>query len=187
MPHRDDARSGGDGTAVDVLSAADASPYRDEVLQVWTEVFGPVADSTEWAASLWDRHRSRTDYRLALAHERGTVLGFAWGYTGDRGQYWPDLIARELGPAVDGWVGGHFEFVELAVHPSARARGVGGRLHDALLSGVTNERALLSTSADPGDPAVRLYRSRGWVGLGAYGQGRQVMGRRLESPQRLGT
>ncbi len=65
----------------------------------------------------------------------------------------------------DAWVGGHFEFVELAVLPEARGHGLGGRLHDVLLEGVPKERAMLST--DNGDsPAVRLYSARGWRKLG---------------------
>lgn len=49
------------------------------------------------------------------------------------------------------WVGGHFELVELAVDRAARQQGVGRRLHDALLSGVTG-RALLGTSNDDEAP-----------------------------------
>ena len=153
-----------------------ASHFRDAVLDVWSEVFGRVDAPDEWAISPWDRHRARPGYRLALAHADDRLVGFAWGYTGARGQYWPELISRELGAAADGWVGGHFEFVELAVRPGARGEGVGRRLHDALLSDLDHSRALLATTSDPQDPAARLYSSRGWLSLGTYGDGRQVMG-----------
>lgn len=96
--------------------------------------------------------------------------------TGERGQYWSDFISAELGPRVADWVGGHFEFVELAVVPDARRRGIGGLLHDVLLSELDHDRALLATSDRSDDPAVALYRSRGWVTLGRYGADRQVMG-----------
>ena len=163
----------------ETLSGAEASEHRDEVLGVWSVVFGRVNDPDAWAVSPWDRHRSRAGYRLVLAREDERLIGFAWGHTGQRGQYWSDFITRELGPSVDGWVGGHFEFVELAVIPSARGRGVGARLHDALLSNLDHPRALLATSDSPSDPAVLLYSSRGWVSLATYGDGRQVMGRAL--------
>lgn len=96
-------------------------------------------------------------------------------------QYWSDAIVREVGPRTEGWVGGHFEFAELAVLPEARGRGVDGRLHDALLAGLSlslspPERALLATSDAPDDPAVRLYLSRGWRRLAGHGDGRQIMG-----------
>ena len=164
---------------VKTLSGAEASEHRDEVLGLWSVVFGRVDDPDGWAASPWDRHRSRLGYRLALARDDERLIGFAWGYTGERGQYWSDFITRELGSSVEGWVGGHFEFVELAVIPEARGRGVGGRLHDALLANLDHTRALLATSASPDDPAVLLYSSRGWVSLATYGDGRQVMGRVL--------
>lgn len=90
-----------------------------------------------------------------------------------------DCISREVGQGVDEWVGGHFEFVELAVMPDARGCGIGRRLHDALLADLPHERALLSTSARSDDPAVRLYSSNGWVTLATYGEDRQVMGRVL--------
>jgi GNAT superfamily N-acetyltransferase len=99
------------------------------------------------------------------------------GYIGERGQYWTDL-AREALPAevADDWVGGHFEFVELGVLPDYRREGLGSRLHDTLLAGVT-ERCLLSTADDPRDPAVRLYLGRGWQKLGVLRPGIQIMGR----------
>jgi ribosomal protein S18 acetylase RimI-like enzyme len=115
---------------------------------------------------------------LAVAELDSVVVGFAWGYIGEHGQYWPDLVSRSLGAAAAGWVGGHFEFVELAVSPKVRGRGVGGALHDHLLDGVPHQRALLGTSADGADPAVRLYRSRGWRRLGSLGPDVQVMGLR---------
>ncbi|WP_372492658.1 GNAT family N-acetyltransferase [Microbacterium aurugineum] len=87
--------------------------------------------------------------------------------------------SRPLGSKVSGWVGGHFEFVELAVTPEARGRGIGGQLHDALLANLDHRRALLATSSSQDDPAVRLYSSRGWVSLATYGDNRQVMGRVL--------
>lgn len=166
-------------STIEIVSGADASAHRDGVLGIWNAAFGRVDDPDEWAVSPWDRHRTRSGYRLALAHDDGRLVGFAWGYTGERGQYWSDFITRELGSKVDGWVGGHFEFVELAVIPEARGRGIGGQLHDSLLANLRHRRALLATSSSPDDPAVRLYSSRGWVSLATYGDDRQVMGRVL--------
>ena len=162
------------------VSGDEAAAHRDDVLAVWSAVFGGVDDPAGWAISTWGRHRSRPGYRLALAHDDARLVGFAWGYTGEHGQYWSDVITREVGAKVEGWVGGHFEFVELAVIPEARRMGVGARLHDTLLADLDHHRALLSTSSSPEDPAVRLYLSRGWVSLATYGDDRQVMGRVLD-------
>jgi ribosomal protein S18 acetylase RimI-like enzyme len=88
-------------------------------------------------------------------------------------------VAAALPPPVaDQWIGGHFEFVELAVLPAFRGRGVGSRLHDVLLEGVPAERALLSTDAHD-SAAVRLYASRGWKSLGRLSDDVQVMGLKL--------
>ena len=67
--------------------------------------------------------------------------------------------------------GGLFEFVELAVACRYR-RGLGRRLHDALLAGVG--RCLLSTADDRADPAVRLCLSSGWQKLSILRPGVQV-------------
>lgn len=166
------------GTVV-TLSGAEAAGLDPEILDVWRGAFGDAADAEEWRSSVWDRHRSRAGFRLVTARDGERMLGFAWGYIGERGQYWSDFISREVGRGGDDWIGGHFEFVELAVMPDARGRGIGCRLHDALLADLPHERALLSTSARSDDPAVRLYSSRGWVTLATYGEDRQVMGRVL--------
>ncbi|WP_114558255.1 GNAT family N-acetyltransferase [Desertihabitans aurantiacus] len=169
---------------VTVHDARAAAGFRDDVLRVWNAVFGPVAEADAWRAEVWDRHRGRADYRLGTAHDdRGRLVGFSWGYTGQRGQFWPDAVVEKLGAAVEGWVGGHFEFVELAVLPDARRQGAGGALHDAVLAGLPHDRALLGTSPDPEDPAVRLFRSRGWHHLGLLRPDAQVMGRRASPAQ----
>jgi ribosomal protein S18 acetylase RimI-like enzyme len=158
-----------------VLDAAAAADHADAVALVWREAFGPIADISTWRETIFDRHRSRAAYRLALAFDDDGPTGFAWGYVGQRGQFWPDRVLDRLGPVAEPWVGGHVEFVELAVADRARGHGVGGRLHDALLAALPQRHALLGTSADPGDPAVRLYRSRGWTHLGLLAPDTQVM------------
>ncbi|WP_049804601.1 GNAT family N-acetyltransferase [Microlunatus phosphovorus] len=157
-----------------------AAEHREGVLHVWNETFGRVGDASVWQDTVWDRHRARADFRLATAYDDDRLVGFSWGYTGQPGQYWSDFILDKLGPAVQEWVGGHFEFVELAVLPSVRGQGVGGRLHDLLLAGLPHKRALLGTDDDATSAAVRLYLSRGWRRLGKQSPTGQVMGKLLE-------
>ena len=47
------------------------------------------------------------------------------------------------------------------MRPDLRRRGIGGRLHDALLSGLDAPTAVLSTAVGK-EPAVELYLGRGW-------------------------
>jgi ribosomal protein S18 acetylase RimI-like enzyme len=156
-----------------------AAEHRESVLQIWNVSFGAVEDAAAWREAVWDRHRARAGFRLVTAYDGHRIVGFSWGYTGHPGQYWSDFVLDELGPAVADWVGGHFEFVELAVHPVDRGHGTGGRLHDTLLAGLPHQRALLGTADDPTSPAVRLYRSRGWRRLGKQSPSDQVMGKIL--------
>jgi ribosomal protein S18 acetylase RimI-like enzyme len=143
----------------------------------YDEVFGDFDDFRTWNDDLFTRHATRIGYRLVVAVDRSAVAGFGWGYIGERGQYWTDLVCDALpGSVTEEWVGGHFEFVELAVAPRYRRRGLGRRLHDTLLDGVS-QRALLSTTDDLADPAVQLYLSSGWRKLGVLRPGTQVMGR----------
>jgi len=98
------------------------------------------------------------DQRRADRHQRG---GRGDGPAAQR----RDHVARALaGVESDRWLPGHFEFVELAVDPAFQRRGVGGCLHDLLIAGRTEGRALLSTIDQP-TPALVLYERRGWVTL----------------------
>jgi ribosomal protein S18 acetylase RimI-like enzyme len=157
------------------------APAADELAgRVWPcyqAVFGDFDDRETWRRDLFSRHAARSGYRLAVATDGAVTAGFAWGYIGERGQYWTDLVSAVLPPEVSSdWVGGHFEFVELAVLADYRRQGIGSRLHDVLLGGV-RQQCLLSTADDPDDPAVRLYLRHGWQRLGALSPGFQVMGR----------
>lgn len=155
----------------------DAPELALEIWPIYQEVFGDFDTYDHWRTDLYDRHASRDGYRLVTAVDGSGVVGFGWGYTGQRGQYWSDLVCDALPAAItDEWVGGHFEVVELAVLPAYRGRGIGRALHDKLLESVTS-RCLLGTSDDLNDPAVRLYLAAGWWKLGVLRPGVQVMGR----------
>lgn len=69
------------------------------------------------------KHAERDGFKLVVASQSGLIVGFAYGYTGQQGQWWTDRVA-ERAPAdvVTQWVGGHFEFVELAVDRHTRSR-----------------------------------------------------------------
>lgn len=162
-----------------IHDAQAATAHRDRVLEVWTVAFGPVEDEDAWRHRFWEQHRTRADFRLVTAERDGDLVGFAWGYTGERGQWWADRIAGALGGAADAWVGGHWEFVELAVHPEHRRRRLGGLLHDALLEGLPHERALLQTDDDPDGSGHSLYCRRGWQVIGGLPEGKVVMGKHL--------
>jgi ribosomal protein S18 acetylase RimI-like enzyme len=130
----------------------------DELLAVWPDAAGERLDV------IVPRHLGRPAFRFVAEHdESGQLAGIAYGYRGAPGQWWHDLVAGALDEAARArWLGpGHFEFVELAVRPDMRRRGIGSRLHDALLTGLEGPTAVLSTEVD-NEPAIGLYSSRGW-------------------------
>ncbi len=161
---------------VSLMTGSAALPLGAAVWPCYNEVFGDFADSATWCSDLFERHAARDGFRLAASIEDDQVIGFAWGYIGQLGQYWSDLVHDALPPEiVSQWVGGHFEIVELAVLPAHRRNGLGQALHDRLLDGV-KRRCLLSTSDDADDPPVQLYTRSGWRKLGMLRPGVQVMG-----------
>jgi len=135
------------------------------VFEVYDAVFGDQPDYTTWRSEVWDRHRVRGGFHLARAYEGERLVGFGYGYTGERGQWWTDTCAAAVPADVDqGWFGGHFEVVTLAVPPSAQGHGHGAALMDHLLLGLPHDRALLSTYAAD-RPAPRHYARLGWTRL----------------------
>jgi ribosomal protein S18 acetylase RimI-like enzyme len=157
---------------VDDAVAADLWP-------VYDAVFGDQPDHATWAASVWERHTARQGFRLARAYDGARLVGFGYGYTGERGQWWTDHVAETLPPDVAAtWLGGHFELVSIGVLEPARGRGVGSALMRELTAGLPHERWLLMTTADDADPARRLYAAQGWEVLGpGLASDQVVMGR----------
>ena len=153
----------------------------DSVWSLYEAVFGDFPDQRTWRAAVWDKHIARDGFRLASACLGQALVGFAYGYTGNKGQWWTDNAFESLGPDVaSAWLGGHFELVSLGVDESVRGTGVGRRLMRTLLDGLLHERSVLMTSSDPSDPARRLHASEGWHVLGpGIREGTVIMGRRL--------
>ncbi|HXH78357.1 GNAT family N-acetyltransferase [Nocardioides sp.] len=163
---------------VDVVSTVTQA----DTAAVWTvydDVFGDTAYD-DWLVSPWGRHTARAGFRLARGFVADELVGFAYGYTGERGQWWSDAAASVLAPDVaDSWIGGHFEAVSLGVLPAHRGHGLGDALLSALTADLPHARLVLMTTADPDDPARRLYARTGWRVLGPGLEPHQaIMGRR---------
>ena len=154
-------------------------PVRPEL----TVLDGPAALAAEDVLTPVDQaHAARPGFRCTTLLLAGEVAGFAYGYTGERGQWWTDTVASRVPAEVaDEWLGGHFELVEVAVAPEHQGRGFGAALVDGLLLGLPHDRALLTTYDDE-RPAPRLYRRLGWQKLatGAL-DGKDLWGLRLTS------
>ncbi|MGH3359817.1 MAG: GNAT family N-acetyltransferase [Nocardioidaceae bacterium] len=151
-----------------VLASDQALARADDLTAIYAAAFGaPGYDEDEAAVRRFredslPRHAERDGFRCAVAEDAESVVGFAYGYTGERGQWWSDHVAEHAPQGVvEEWLGGHFEFVELAVQPAAQGGGIGAALAERLVRGLPHDRALLTTYRDD-RPAPRLYRRLGW-------------------------
>ncbi|NHN54716.1 GNAT family N-acetyltransferase [Calidifontibacter sp. DB0510] len=162
-------------TVVDAVGSADTA----ELWPVYDAVFGDQPDESTWRKSVWDKHIARSGFALARAYDDSALVGFAYGYTGEAGQWWTDNVRSTLPAAVaEEWLGDHFELVSIGVLASHRSHGIGRALMRALLADRPEPRWLLQTTADADDPARRLYAAEGWRVLGpGTGEGTVVMGR----------
>ena len=139
----------------------------DELWPLYAAVFDDQPDRETWQREVWDRHVVRPGFRLARSWQDDRLVGFGYGYTGERGQWWTDQAATVLDPSVaHAWLGGHFELVSIGVAEDARGQGLGRELLGVLTSGLPHERLLLMATADEDDPARRLYADDGWIVVG---------------------
>jgi GNAT superfamily N-acetyltransferase len=159
--------------AVDVaIEPCDPLTRLDEIYEVYALAQGDHYDEARgrvWRDEYLPRHTTRPDFDFLIAARRdgGGLAGFAYGYTGDYGQWWTDRIAAALA-AEDraGWLDPpHFEVTELHVRPGAQRQGVGARLLAELLDRQPHDRAVLTTHAQD-RPGLPFYTKLGWRRLG---------------------
>jgi GNAT superfamily N-acetyltransferase len=112
------------------------------------------------------RYSARDGFVLAVAADGDDVVGIALAVTAHPGDWWRDTVAQQLavGEQRD-WLGDScLEFVHLAVVPSRQGSGIGGLLHDAVLTSSTAATAVLTVDRQV-ERAYRLYLNRGWTVL----------------------
>src|SRR4028118_1850087 len=99
----------------------DSTATEVDALELWAvyeAVFRDHSEQSTWRTAVWDKHAAREGFRLARAYQDADLVGFAYGYTGERGQWWTDRAFEVLpsGTAA-AWLGGHFELVSIGVLP----------------------------------------------------------------------
>ncbi len=142
---------------------------RDDLVQVYRAAFAAppyvkVEAEVEEFSRWLPRHLAYEDFRVVAAFqgEQAEMVGFAYGFRNNPGQYWHQEVAKVVSTdMVVKWLAGSFRLAEIAVTPLAQGMGIGGRLHDLLLAGLSHKRATLSTIAY-NTPAYHMYRGRGW-------------------------
>ncbi|HEY6963417.1 MAG TPA: GNAT family N-acetyltransferase [Gaiellaceae bacterium] len=168
-----------------MIETVDPLPLAAELREIHRSALGAGALSDEWATQRLPRHVGRRDFVFLVARDRGEVVGFGYGYSGEYGQWWTDSVARALTPEQRAeWLDvPHFEIVELHVRPSRQRAGVGSLLLAQLLTRQPHDRAVLSTQT--GSRKARgFYAKNGWTELADvdFGPGYPpyiVLGKRL--------
>lgn len=144
---------------MDLVALAPDTPAFDGAVECYRRIWGREGHVA------FRKHATFPGYRGVVAVEDDRVVGYAYGYTTRPGQYYHEALRAVLpSPVYVRWFDDCFEFVELGVVEEARGRGVGGRLHDALVEGLTHARSVLTTGID-NEVARRFYEDRGWEPL----------------------
>jgi GNAT superfamily N-acetyltransferase len=162
--------------AIEIVSLTPEEFARDEVHERIARIFyavytvAPFFDADVQVAAILvgqSRYAKRPGFRCCLARDAvsGEIVGFAFGHTLLPGNSWWDHVPPAMtAEARERWLSDCWVLVEFGVAPEWQGRGIGGRLHDAVLSGLPHATAILSTPQMETN-ALALYRKRGWVTL----------------------
>jgi GNAT superfamily N-acetyltransferase len=158
-----------DGVTIEVHERLPSHDVLQRAGDAYLAGFGaaPYFETADDRAGFLDRVRkyatTRDGFRLAVAGVDGETVGVGLAVIGRPGDWWREQVAASLTPAeIERWLGqGVLEVVDLAVAPGSRGRGIGARLHDALLADAPTSTAALTADRNP-TPARALYERRGW-------------------------
>ena len=153
---------------IDHHDASQAAAMRDALIAVHLDARSDLADNPFYSARRFgerlDAYLTSSGFDLVTARIDGELVGYAFGGTLPAGTQWwrgaqvvdPD-VTRETGERT-------FAVRELLVRRARQRRGYAHRLHDAILSVRTEQRATLLVRDD--NPARDLYRRWGWQLVG---------------------
>jgi ribosomal protein S18 acetylase RimI-like enzyme len=146
---------------------------------VYAAAMNPPDRTLSGREAIMDRHAASPGFRGLTAQVDGRLAGFTYGFHGENGQWWHDMVAAALatrsragvsageyaGDDTPGaWLDDSFEIAELHVMPPWQGKGIGRSLLLSLASGRPERTAVLST-ADAPTKARRLYRGLGFTDL----------------------
>jgi GNAT superfamily N-acetyltransferase len=149
--------------------AVGAAALADELINVHLDARAELLDQPFYSAARFaDRlgeHLADPNFELVTGQVTSLLVGYAYGGSLPADTWWwshlegvPDReLTRETGNRT-------FWLRELLVRKSCQHRGYAHQLHDALLAGRHEERAVLFVRAD--NPARLFYRRWGWSLVG---------------------
>jgi GNAT superfamily N-acetyltransferase len=156
---------------VEIGGAELAGPLLDPICAVYDEVFS--VPPFYWREDESELHRQRLirllddpTFGIALAQAGEETVGFAYGFSlPPDTKRWSSLMEPAEPTLTAEWPGRTFLLFDYAVRASRRGRGVGRRLHDALLGSRGEERATLTVQPTAID-TKRIYEHWGWWQVG---------------------
>jgi GNAT superfamily N-acetyltransferase len=139
------------------------------MLDVYTAAMDPPTDQLPGRRTIMERHATYPAFRAYVAERRRSLVGFVYGFHGEIGQWWHDVVYQALtdrgrGQA-DLWLTNPFEVAELHVHPAHQGQGIGRRLLETICADRPESTVVLSTLDRPDSRARRLYYSVGMTDL----------------------
>lgn len=154
--------------------------FRDAIhalVAIYAAAMNPPDRTLSGREAIMDRHAASPGFRGLTALVDGRVAGFTYGFHGEHGQWWHDMVTAALATRSGGssagfggteapcaWLDDSFEIAELHVLPPWQGQGIGRSLLLSLAAGRPERTAVLST-ADAPTRARRLYRGVGFTDL----------------------
>jgi ribosomal protein S18 acetylase RimI-like enzyme len=147
-----------------------------ELVAVYAAAMNPPDRTLSGREAIMERHAVSPGFRGLTAHDNGQLVGFCYGFHGENGQWWHDMVAAALASRSGGtnssgavsaqraWLDDSFEIAELHVLPTWQGKGIGRSLLLTIAAGRPERTAVLST-ADAPTRARRLYRGVGFTDL----------------------
>jgi ribosomal protein S18 acetylase RimI-like enzyme len=157
-------------TTLTELGAARFTAAIDKMLAVYTAAMRPVPAQLAGRRSIMARHATNPGFRaLAVLDGAGEPVAFSYGFHGESGQWWHDMVSYALAASAGAaraseWLSDSFEVAELHVMPAYQNRGLGRNLLLRLTAERDERNAVLSTH-DSESAARHLYRSLGFSDL----------------------
>jgi ribosomal protein S18 acetylase RimI-like enzyme len=147
-----------------------------ELVAVYAAAMNPPDRTLSGREAIMERHAASPRFRGLTALADGELAGFTYGFHGENGQWWHDMVAAALATrsraalstagsaAPRTWLADSLEVAELHVLPRWQGHGIGRSLLLTLTAGRPERTAVLST-ADAPTRARRLYRGLGFTDL----------------------
>ncbi|TDQ52536.1 GNAT family N-acetyltransferase [Actinorugispora endophytica] len=137
------------------------------LMEIYSAAMSPPREQVFGRQAIMRQHAAYPLFHSVTAvTPEGDAVGFAYGFHGRAGQWWHDVVTRELErgdpSAARRWFADSFEIAEVHVLPAWQGRGIGRAVLHRLTAARAERAAVLSTHTGR-TPARSLYGSLGFV------------------------